>query len=186
MDDKKYEKVISRLNVGSVNLDFIGPGSNKGLNNTEIAGVLAGLDDKRFQMGWMFLTQDYSKFSLVSLYTLNQLVKIAIQESWKIPKRKPILRTMSELAVIESLAPKLCKTCRGHGQSFDLKKNLVVECSKCKGTGGGSAFTKTRRAKILSFDKDNFNKKWSARYDKAFMIPYGWLMDVFEHINKNS
>ncbi len=181
----KYERIISRFNITSVNLDYVGPsGTPQGLNRVELAGVLAGLEDKRYELGFMFITQDYAKFSLVANYVLLEASKIIVREKWKLPRGKYLAKRMCQLAVIEVLAPKLCRNCRGHGQYFDLKNNLVIDCKKCHGTGGGTIFSITRRAKLLDVEPSNFRKNWQSKYDAIYMIAYNWLMDVFEHINR--
>lgn len=183
-DRKREEIILRKINISSPNLEFIGPSGKSDLTASEAAAILAGLEKKRFEMGWMFITHNYAKYNFISLMVLNEATKIVVKEKWRLPKRKYLLRRMSALAVIEALAPRLCRNCRGHGQVLDTKHKLIVECKKCHGTGGGNAFSNTKRAKLLDVDKDNFNKVWAKRYNQIYMIPYQWLMDAFAHINE--
>ena len=188
MDDRftKKDKIITRLNISAFWKVETAPGGKPTLTDQEASSALCGLPVAYYELGYMYLTQEYHNYNKVVLSVMNEAVEKSIKNKWKFPRGKQLIYKMSGLAVVETLAPKLCKKCLGHGKYSNKKKLLIVECNKCMGSGGGKSFSDKAKSKLLDLDEDNYRKNWSVKYETIHSIPYSWLNYVFDHIERKT
>lgn len=180
----KLENYLYRINISSpYKVEYLGIPSNAGVNPVELGAVLSGLPPHIFFLTYMYLTHDYKDASKEILYITNEAAKIQIKERWKLPKRKHLLLGMSALAFCEFMYPRLCESCKGHGQMFDLTNKLIVDCPDCHGSGGGSAFNNSKRARLLNMSESKYRKTWASRYDHISAMLHDWLGTAKEHVN---
>lgn len=88
---------------------------------------------------------------------------------WRYPRRD-FLRDMCRMAIAETLAPKLCRRCKGH--CFFVSKKPTGEfirraCERCGGTGkrlGDGRYEERERAMLMGINPDAWSHTWRDRY----------------------
>jgi hypothetical protein len=88
---------------------------------------------------------------------------------WRYPRRD-FLRDMCRMAIAETLSPKLCRRCAGHGFFVARKpENQFIRraCERCGGTGkrlGDGRYEEKERAELMNVTPDAWRMTWQQRY----------------------
>lgn len=155
-------EVIGLLCAGATNYHSVGGGSGKDkLSRSELAGLLAGLDEVAMNLALAKYAGDEAAERMLIAQTRVWTVHVANQEGWQVVKGRPTIMNLAALAVFEVIRPNRCGRCGGTGF-----KALKV-CSTCHSTGF-KPLSARQLAEAVLVDRETFRKRWQARYDLCY------------------
>lgn len=116
---------------------------------------------------------------------------VVMPQEWRYP-RKDFLRDLCRLALAETLSPKLCGRCRGHGFVMARKgresgEYLRRSCERCNGSGkrlGDGRYEEKERAKLMGVNPDAWCHTWRDRYKAILIKIESYEAIALEGVNK--
>lgn len=167
MGDKLARQLSKLGNVGKGISDSVGHDtSGQGLTGVDIAAALSLAKVTRVEelMIRYIYVHDYGVYEeMVRAIHLAAFEKW--RESWNWRMTPFLFLRLTDAAIIESLEPRICITCKGVG-SFQLSDaQPFVDCQTCNGVGR-IKLTDKERARRCGVKADNFRHQLASRYVK--------------------
>lgn len=153
-------RALSRLSPGTVSIEP-SIGGQPAYTSSDVAGACAAMDDMQWQVNalkWAGQKRELPRL-FYSLY--QEVIEIALQEGWRVPRGKEHLRWMTMMAIYENVDPRPCRTCRG------TQYVQGRACTTCDATGIRRVQEKEKAA-ALGMSPQAFEKSWSHRYEMIF------------------
>lgn len=131
------------------------------LTKSEIAGLLAGLDDQETALIFAKYLGDLCSERRLWGYVYQRAAGLAVSFGWKVQRGRPVLANLSYLAVFDVVRPNRCAKC--HGTGFVN----VRACGRCAGSGV-KPLSGRHIAESIGVDESNYRRLWQPRYEVIY------------------
>jgi hypothetical protein len=142
------------------------------LTRPELSAVLSGL--MRHEVSYALAKYCLDDDSLSSVVSHVQVVagSYAVKGQWEIVRGRPLVYTMSKLAVYEFVSPCRCVKCNGRGAIV----NKV--CKSCQGSGYVK-LSGRRLAESMGVTQAQWVRQWKSRYGEII----NYVQDIDSKVN---
>lgn len=140
-----------------------------GITGLDVAGAMAmgGAGEGETLMVLAKWVQDTSAQARLFYVVYDDVMELAAQEKWRVPKGEEYLRRLTRLAIAEIIDARACPSC--NGTRYDTSGNVPVICDECHGSGR-KAWPTNVRYRAAGVDKRNWDRTWARRYRKIMGV----------------
>lgn len=154
--------MIALLCAGSTRYGMARGGRSGGdaLGRSELAGLLAGLDEHELYFALAKYACDEDSERRLIGHMQGYVEVMARQDAWKIISGQDVVGRMAALAVFEIVQMRRCPRCHGSG--------ILVNrtCSACR-SSGYARLSGRDISGAIGVDQSRFSRLWSGRYERV-------------------
>lgn len=167
MGDRLARQLSKLGNVGKGLSDSVGHDtSGQGLTGVDIAAALSLAKVTRVEelMIRYIYAHDFGVYDEMVL-AIHTAASVKWLTSWNWRMAPDMFKRLTDAAIIESLEPRICITCKGIGRFQVVEAQPFVNCQTCDGVGRIRP-TDKERARRCGVKADNFRHHLANRYVK--------------------
>lgn len=154
------------------------PGGHEGLTPAEVAGMLAGLEQRAFCAGMLCEAGEWSYLSRVGRSLYLYALELATQERWNLPRGPGQIADLVHLALLEATGPTVpCMVCGGSGCTAPEGNPARRSCDVCEGSGRVPR-TQRSRAELIGISEAQWFAVWKNRYRGVYSELNNWTSDA--------
>lgn len=159
----------------------VGSRSFGSLRPSDVAAMLAGLQQRCYVAGMLCEAGDWSFLPRVASYLYREAHDISEKQEWNLPRGVRQVKSLVYLAIIEATVPSVdCVACNGAGTTADVKGERTA-CELCRGRARLPVIQETR-AEILEVNESNWKRTWRERYYQVDGVLRDWATTAREHL----
>lgn len=136
------------------------------LQKTEIAGLLAGLDEMATLLAYAKYADDVRSESLLIAKVKQWVLDRAMAEGWECSALQSVVINIASLVVFEVVRPNVCQHCDGN------RYVRFKPCEVCDATGVRRLSGRTIAA-ALGVPDSTYRLNWRGRYGDAYRFVLG-------------
>lgn len=157
----------------------VGSRSFDGLTPSQVAAMLAGLDERPYTAGMLCEAGDWLYLPRVASYLYQEALTKA--DKWNLPGGVSQVRSLVYLSILEATVKSVeCVACNGTGITADVA-GVRSACELCRGRARLPAIQETRAA-LLEVNESNWTRTWRERYYEVDEVLRSWITLARDHM----
>lgn len=157
------------------------PADHEGLTQSEVAGMLAGLERRAYYSGLLCLAERWDCLRTTRRLLCDYALELSIVEEWNLTRGPRPVFDLVHLALLEMTGPSMpCPICGGSG-SLERPGSARRSCEQCEGSGRIPR-TQRSRAELVGVHEGNWRRIWRDRYRGVYGELQNWVSDASSHL----